>query len=168
LDNVELDNLNCSETLGFLNSLPNFEIVTETSEFSNLQSAEVDLNMAFQTDCKYYSVIEFQKLKNKRHFNLFHSNVDSLDAKFDNLHEFISSSPSKFDIIAITESSQKANQNFKLNINIAGYEFYSTPSNSNKGRTALYVGSNYNSFERVDLKIQHDDFEATWGEIKNK
>ena len=165
LNNVELTNLYSSDTISFLKSLPNFEIVSEVSKFSNLQSVEVDLNMAFQTDCNYYSVKEYQKLKNKRHFNLFHSNVNSLEAKFENLHEFISSTSSKFGIIAITESSQKADENFKLNIKIEGYEFYSTPSNSNKGGTALYVDSNYNSFERVDLKIQHDDFEATWGEI---
>ena len=153
--------------MNFLKSLPSLEILSEVSKFSNLQSAEVDLNMAYQTDCKYYSVDEFQKLNNKKNFNLFHSNVNSLEAKFDNLHEFISSNSTKFDILAITESSEKNNQNFKLNIKIDGYELFSTPSNSNKGGIVIYVGSGLNSFEREDLKIQHDDYESTWGEIKN-
>jgi len=155
LNNVELENLNCSDTINFLESLPNLEIVNEVSQFSNLPSADIDLNMAFQADCKYYSVSEYQKLRNKKQFNLFHSNTNSLEAKFENLHEFISSTFNKFDILAITETSQKSNQNFKLNIKIQGYDFYSTPSNTNKGGSALYVDSNYNSFERVGLNIQH-------------
>ena len=168
LNNVDLKNLNCSDSMTFLKSLPSLEIITEVTKFSNLQSAEVDLNMAYQTDCKYYSVEEYQKLNNKKKFNLFHSNVNSLEAKFDNLHQFISSISSKFDILTITETSEKVNQNFRLNTKIEGYELYSTPSNSNKGGTAIYVDSNLNSFEREDLKIQHNDFESTWGDKKIK
>ena len=135
LNNVELTNLQCSNTMSFLKSLPNLELLTEVSKSSNSHLAEVDLNMAFQTECKYYSVNEYQKLKNKRHFNLFHTNINSLESKFEDLHEFISSISSKFGILAITESSQKDNENFKLNIKIDGYEFYSAPSNTNKGGT---------------------------------
>ena len=43
LNNVELNNLNCSDTTNFWESLPNFDIVTEVSKFSNIQS-EVDLS----------------------------------------------------------------------------------------------------------------------------
>lgn len=50
IDNVELNKLNSSETLGFFNTLPTFEIVSEVSKFSDFQSNEVDINMAFQID----------------------------------------------------------------------------------------------------------------------
>ena len=166
INNTDLKNLNCSNTMSFLNSLPSLEIVSKASKFSNLQM-DVDLNMAYQTDCKYYSVDEFQKLKINKKFNLFHSNTNSLQAKFDNLHQFIASLPSKLGVLAITETSQKANENFKLKVDIDGYKLFSTPSNCEKGGTALFIDKNYNSFERIDLKIQHDDFESTWGEIKN-
>ena len=62
------------------------------------------------------------------------------------------------DIIAITETSQKNIENFKSNIDIEGYETYLTPSNSNKGGTAL----------RKDLNTQHDDYASVWVEIKQK
>ena len=90
LTNNDLNNLNSYDSMKFLNSLPNLDIITEVSKFSNLQSAEVDLNMAYQTECNYYSVSEYQKLDLKKKFNIFHSNVNSLESKFDNLHEFIS------------------------------------------------------------------------------
>ena len=163
LNNEELFNINSSDKLGFLDSLPNFEIITEVSKYSYLQSAEIDINMAFQTDCNYYSVYDFQKLKNNKSFNIFHSNVNSLESKFGNLHQFVASTPSMFDVIAITETSQKAGENFKSNVKIDGYDLFKTPSNSDKGGTVLYLSSSIKTFERVDLKIQHDDFESTWG-----
>ena len=137
IDNVELNKLNSSETLGFFNTLPTFEIVSEVSKFSDFQSNEVDINMAFQIDCKYYSVNEYNKLKNNKYFNLFHSNVNSLEAKFGNFHEFLSSTSNKLDILAITETSEKVNENFKINVEIKGYKMFSTSSKTNKGGTAL-------------------------------
>ena len=166
INNVELNNLHCSDSMNFLKSLPSLEIVSEVADLS-AQLSEVDLNMAFQTDCKYYSVNEYQKLTNNKHLNLFHTNINSLEAKFENLHEFLSSISSKFGILAITETSQKSGENFKTNIKINGYEMFSTPSNTSKGGTALYIDSKFNSFERTDLKIQTDDFESSWGEITN-
>ena len=52
VNNFELTNLYCSESMRFLDSLPNLEIISEISKFSNLQSADIDINMAFQTDSK--------------------------------------------------------------------------------------------------------------------
>ena len=43
-----------------------------------------------------------------------------------------------------------------------------TPSLSAKGGTALYVNNSFDSFERLDLKVQTDNFESVWVEIKNK
>ena len=167
INNDELSNIYSSDTLGSLDSLPNFDIVTDVSEHSYLQSAEIDINMAFQSDCKYYSVDDFQKLKNYKSFNLFHSNVNSLESKFGNFHQFVASTPSKFHVLALTETSQKAGVNFKSNVKIDGYDLFKTPSNSDKGGTVLYLSNSFKPFERVDLKIQHDDFESTWGEINN-
>ena len=76
---------------------------------------------------------------------------------------------SAMDVIAITETSEHADQSFLSNVNIDGYfPPFSTPSNSKNGGAALYVSSAYNAFERNDLKIQHNDFEGVWVEIKNK
>ena len=74
--------------------------------------------------------------------------------------------PSEFDIIAITETSQKNNELSTTNVAIQGYKEFYTP-NCSKGGTALYVKENYDVFERSDLKMQNDCFECTWVEIKD-
>ena len=106
----------------FLESLPELEISTEASKFSNLQAYDLDLNMA------NLNVNEFHKLKLQKKFNIFHSNVNGLESKFDNLHEFLSSASFNMDIVAITETSQKTNENFIKNVSIEAYDIYSTGS----------------------------------------
>ena len=49
-----------------------------------------------------------------------------------------------------------------------GYKLYNTPTNSSKGGTALYINSDFDSFERTELKAQTDLYESVWAEIKNK
>ena len=63
---------------------------------------------------------------------------------------------------------KKNNENFITNVTIEGYATYYTPSNSNKGGTALYVNEKFNFIERKDLSAQNDDYESVWVEIKNK
>ena len=121
-NNVELFNTNEYNSSKFLNSVPSFEIISEASKFSPPQSNDVDLNLAFQNDCSYYSLNELSKLNLNNNLNIFHTNINGLESKFDNLYEFLSITYSKMDIIAITETSQKNNENFKSNIDILGYE----------------------------------------------
>ena len=60
--NLELCNTNDNNSSKFLNSIPSFEIISEASKFSQPQSNDVDLNLAFQNDCSYYSVNKLFKL----------------------------------------------------------------------------------------------------------
>ena len=104
----------------------------------------------------------------QKKFNIFHSNVNGLGSKFENLHEFLTIASSNMDIVAITETSQKSNENFIKNVTIEAYDIYSTGSHSARGGVAIYVNNNFNSFERNDLKINNDEFESVWIEINNK
>ena len=76
---------------------------------------------------------------------------------------------SQLDVIAITETSEQVDTLFISNVNLTGYKHFHTPTSSRKGGSALYyVNSNYDVFERVDLKAQNELFETVWIEIKNK
>ena len=89
-NNLELCNTNDNNSSKFLNSLPSFEIISEASKFSQPQSNDVDLNLVFQNDCSYYSVNKLFKLNLHNNLNIFHTNINSLESKFDNLHDFLS------------------------------------------------------------------------------
>ena len=146
-----------------------FEAVSKVSKFSNLRNNDVDENLTINIDCKYYAVDNFQKLqaKNKKNFNIFHSNVNGLESDHYVLHTFLSGIPSDFDVLNITETSGKKEGDFMSNVSMEGYGSYFTP-NSSRGGTGIYVKNAFNSIERTDLNVQHDDFESSWIEIKNK
>ena len=169
-DSSELININMSDNMEFLKNLPSLEIIHETTSFQKYSLPDVDeLDVPTLLNSKYHSVHDFQKLKVHKNFNLFHSNVNGLENKLGIIENFLGGAQSAMDVIAITETSEHADQSFLSNVNIDGYfPPFSTPSNSKNGGAALYVSSAYNAFERNDLKIQHNDFEGVWVEIKNK
>ena len=167
-DNSEINKINISDTMRFCEFLPSFEIISETSKFSNFSQNEIDYNLPSNLNTKYYSVYDFQKLKIQKNLNIFHSNVNGLESKFEGLHDFLTGTTVTLDVIAITETSQHNEEFFTSNVSLEGYKPFYTPTNSSKGGTALYVNSNLNVFERNDLKTQNDLFESVWTEITNK
>ena len=67
---------------------------------------------------KYYSVADFQLLNISKKFNIFHTNINGLESKLDNLHEFLSGTSDKIDILALTETSEKECTGFLNNVEI--------------------------------------------------
>ena len=161
-----LTNINNSDNMEFTNVLPSLETIHETSSYSKYSLPDDDFYPKHLTS-KYHSVYDFQNLKIVNDFSIFHSNVNGLESKFDNMNNFLVGCSSTIDIIAITETSEQVNESFLSNVDLEGYSLSSTPTLSGKGGTALYVNNKYNSFERVDLRTQDIDFESTWVEIKN-
>ena len=50
---------------------------------------------------KYHSVAEVQNLKIEKDLNIFHSNVNGLESKYDTLHTFLNGARTAMDVIAI-------------------------------------------------------------------
>ena len=165
-DNTELININNTNSMRFLQSLPNVEVISETSKFSQL-STDINFELPSNTNCRYFSVNEYQQLKKNKNLNIFHTNLNGLESKFEDLCEFISGVTHKMDILALTETSEKDEEGFLSNVEIEGYNKFNTASKSQKGGTAIYLNNNFDSLERVDLNIKNEEFESTWVEIKN-
>ena len=163
-DNFEIEKINSSDNMKFCESTPCLEVISLANELYD--SSNFDQNIPSLLSTKYYSVSAFHKLKIKNNFNIFHSNVNGLESKFDNLCHFLGSGSSSFDAIAITETSQH-DEIFMSNISLHGYTEFSTPTDSEKGGALLYVNSAYNSFERLDFRAKNDLYECVWVEIPN-
>ena len=121
-------------------------------------------------ECKYYSLDDLKGLdNNNRNLSIYHNNFNGLENKHDHLLEFLEYVDNKFDLVTITETSEKYNHGgFLSNVELHGFNLFSTPTTSNKGGTAIYVRNTFDSLERTDLKIMNNNFETTWIEIKNK
>ena len=115
----------------------------------------------------YYSVEDFKLLNIPKDFNIFHTKINGLESKLDNLYEFISGTSNKIDIVALTETSEKEDNGFIGNVEIDGYQKFHTISKTSKWGTAIYVNKYFDPLERIDLNINSLECESPWIEIKN-
>ena len=60
-------------------------------------------------------------------------------------------------VLGISETSENNNDSFLNNVSLDGYKIFHTPTNSSKGGVALFVNREFDTFERVDLKVQQDN-----------
>ena len=171
-DNHDLVNVNMSDSMGIIDHLPSEDILDETSQypcfthFSDSDDGEIASPELLSS--KYHTISEFQSLDLGGRFNIFHSNVNGLESKFDALSTFLTCSTSFPDVIGITETSEQRDTSFISNVSLQGHRLYHTPTNSAKGGCCIYVNDSFDVFERVDLRVQNDHFQSTWAEIKKK
>ena len=153
-DTDELNKINNSDTMEFCKAIPNLEIIHETSSYEKYSLPDIDSTFPNLLTSKYHSVDEVQKLRIEKDFNIFHSNVNGLETKFENLHCFLNGSKSAMDIIALTETTEHNEHSFLKNVKIDGYDLHKTPTLTAKGGVAIYVKSEFKAHERTDLTIQ--------------
>ena len=161
-DDHELNNINNSDNMSFCEHLPSLEDIYETSKFSAFPKPMEEANLPSNLNSKYHSVHDYQNLKVGNNFNIFHANVNGLESKYDTLHTFLGGTASAVDVVAISETSEHDKHSFISNIDMEGYDPFSTPTLSLKGGTALFVNKDYKAFERRDIKIQNNLFESVW------
>ena len=129
---------------------------------------DIDDNIVNNINSRYYSANEFKNMGTANSFNIIHSNLNGLENKIDDYHTFITNANNNIDVHCISETSQKENCPFNLNINIDGYRHpFTLGSRTARGGVAIYVRDEYNVNERNDLNLVNNSFEAVWVEIKN-
>ena len=141
-DSEELKCINATDRY-FLNTDDNLNSkgTIDACKVSNfLTDTSWEVNLSNFSDCVYYTTEEFQEANLSSNFNVFHTNINGLASKVDQLQDFLSSSTTTLDIICITETSiQVDDDKWVLNTDIEEYTQFSTPSNSMKGGTSIYV-----------------------------
>ena len=129
-----LQNIIQSDSIASFDCLPSYKIYSEASRFNSLKNSDIDENIVANLNSRYYTAHEFKTLSRDQSFNIFHSNLDGLENKFELLHNFITSSNMDIDIINISETSQKLNESFNSNLSIESYTCpFTTGSKFSKG-----------------------------------
>ena len=78
----------------------------------------------------------------------------------DELKTILSMSKKKFDFVGISESNQKEDTNFTVNVDLEGYHMYSQPSKHALGDVVLYVNESFDHSRRDDLSTTKEEFES--------
>ena len=118
----------------------------------------------------YYDMNEFNNLgTTKTQFSLMHLNISSLEYHFEEHGDLLNTSKIKFSVVGITESCLKKGISPLSNVNLQNYKIEHTPTESEKGRSLLYISSDLNYKVWNDLKMcKSKELESVFIEIMNK
>ena len=90
--------------------------------------------------CDYYDVDDLNKIMiNRSDLTVIYLNISSLALQIDKLKLFLSLIKTKFHIICISESRITKNNSLTTNINIPGYSFEHTLTESKAGSSLMYI-----------------------------
>ena len=142
---------------------------------------EIDQGMKIDMHFDLYEEHDFHKLMSdrvlhddKKLFSIFHTNIESIHNKIDNIHIALSNLGHTFDVIALSEIWVDKNDKRKELIgNLEGYQkFLFTPGNSLKGGCGFFVKNGLKVLERKDFDISFSDdtneYETKWIELVNQ
>ena len=165
----DLQNIVNSDSLKFLENLPSYISTSKAYSIDSLSESDIDENITTNINSRYYSANEFKTIKNNNSFNILHSSLNGLESKFVEYHQFINNIEMDIDILCISETSQKEDTDFNLNLTIDGYrQPTAVGSKTSNGGVAIYSKTDINTVDRNDLNIADKSFEAVWIEVKNE
>ena len=98
-------------------------------------------------------MVSSNKMINQSDLTFIHLNIYSLALHIDKLKLFLSLIKTKFDIICISESRVTINNSLTTNVNIPGYNFQHTPTESKAGASLMYISDKISYKMRNDLNI---------------
>ena len=112
----------------------------------------------------------FNYRKNKQDFSIFHLNIASLSKHKDELENVLSVLNYKFEIIGISKTKIRYGMPPTYDINIKGYNTFSTPTESETGGTLIYIADHLNYKIRKDIALlvyKSNELESVFIEIIN-
>ena len=155
-------------------NLTKFELKeNKANENLNFMNDSCQLNVKFD----YFDNHQFHKLsklikeKKETPFSIYHTNVQSLNANFENLEVRLKNLDFEFDVVCLSEVwNCKAKKKSFLPGVLPGYrEYMGTCGTTVKGGCGVYIKTTVNSEERSDLKISfydcQNEFQFFWVEI---
>ena len=94
-------------------------------------------------------------------------NIRSHFLHLDKLHVFLSSLNINFQVIGLSEIECSTDAQAKTNVDLPGYKFHCTPSQSADDGVGVYVKSELKADQKDDLCVSDIDSETVWIEIND-
>ena len=149
-------------------ALPSFKIKSLLEKIPGNISIQTQEFLTNTITSKYYSPNDFITSKiPKNCFSIFHLNIASLEGHHDDLVSLLSVLDFNFDVIGITESKIRNGKPIK-NINIDGYKYEFTPTETFFGGTTIYVRDVYEYEKRNEYSLSKEGVaESVFIELKS-
>ena len=163
-----LQGINSIDLPSLADSLPSLDISSKLTNLPNLSNYDIDENLYLNINSQYCTIEELSNQQvSQEDLSLFHMNIRSLSLHHDEFHSLLTNLNTNFKVIGLSEIKASVDTPISDNIELPGYKFHYTPSNSAAGGVGIYVKSDLRANKRDDLSFTNDDFETIWIEIDN-
>ena len=166
---------NFQELPSNLNPFPSADKIKLFNKFNDFFTSQILGNSDIEDNlssnpicCKYFNIYDFcsSNFDNDCSFSVFHLNISSLNAHFDELNAMINLLNFNFSVLGLTETKIKKSLGISSPISIEGYSFEHTPTEASCGGALLYVSNKFNYKPRDDLLLyKHSHLESIFIEI---
>ena len=127
-----------------LSTVPSFSMKCLLDKIPGQISIRTDELLSNNISSKYYTPNEFLTSRiPKNSFSVFHLNIASIEAHFDDLKTLLSCLDHSFDVIGISESKILENSDAIVNLNLEGYFMEQTKTKTFFGGTQLFIQEKY-------------------------
>ena len=168
VENETLSDLFELDKPSVVDSLPSFEITSHLTNLPNLQDYEIDEQLPSNIDSNYLSIQDLSSSDtNHTDLSSLDMNIRSFSCHFDELQTLLVNVKVPFDVVAVSETWDSFKRPLKVNVEIPGYTFFSTRSQTQNGGVGLYIKSSLDPIPRSDLAGDSGDFETVWTEVEN-
>ena len=148
--------------------MPSLDISSKLTNLPNLSNYGIDENLNLNINSRYCTIEELTNLQVfQEDLSLFHMNIRSLSLHHDEFHSLLTNLNTDFKVIGLSEIKVSVDTLIRDNIELPGYKFHHTPSNSAAGGVGIYVKSDLKANKRDDLSFVNENFETIWVEIDN-
>ena len=106
----------------------------------SMKAKDTDENFE-EINCNYVDIDSFDYKTDKNKLALFHLNIASVQKHKEELETILKMINLKFDVIGLTESKIRMNIDPLTNLNIEGYQIFSTTTEAEKGGAMIYVAN---------------------------
>ena len=153
-----------------LNLLPSFSVQTLLDKITSDVCIETGGFESETVNSKYYAPNEFLARKfAKSKFSILHLNIVSLQSRINELRELLALLNYPFDLIAISETKLKTDCDIAVNIDLDGYDFEKTTTDTFFGGVAIYIRKSLKYSVRKELSFSNKNMaESIFVEIERK
>ena len=163
-----LQGINSIDLPSLADSLPSLDVSSKLTNLPNLSNYDIDENLNLNINSRYCTIEELTNLQvSQEDLSLFHMNIRSLSLHHDEFHSLLTNLNTDFKAIGLSEIKVSVDTLIRDNIELPGYKFRHTPSNSAAGGVGIYVKSDLKANKRDDLSFVNENFETIWVEIDN-
>ena len=133
-----------SDVPSSIDHLTSFESTSNLTALPNLSDFDLDVHFPQLIDSRYVEISELSSIDDdEKDLSILHTNIRSLSLHHDELIYLSNIHKKGFDVIGVSETWDSFKDPIITNVDISGYNFFSSLSHTQNGGVGLYIRQSF-------------------------